>query len=56
MENRPPAPCTPFTACWCEQNPNNPQCTNAIPMYNEFFTIVVVVAILLFVFRKLNKK
>jgi hypothetical protein len=56
MNNTPPAPCTPFTACWCEQHPNHPQCKNALPINNEFFIITAVVAILIFVFRKLNKK
>ena len=56
MNNTPPTPCTPFTACWCEQHPGNPQCKNAFPIDNEFFIITAVVAILIFVFRKLNKK
>ena len=56
MKNNPPAPCTSSTIYYHKKHPKEPQCDNTVPINNEFSIIIIVVAILLFVFRKLNKK
>ena len=56
MKNNPPAPCTSSTIYYHKKHPKEPQCDNTVPINNEFSIIIIVVAILLVVFRKLNKK
>ena len=38
----PPDPCdTPFTPCWCQQNPGNPNCPpTTIPIYSHYWLLI----------------
>jgi hypothetical protein len=39
----PPDPCnTPFTPCWCQQNPGNPNCPpTTIPIDGHYWLLIV---------------
>jgi len=50
--SNPPEPCVPHSKCWCEQHPNNPNCTTAVPIDNNIFILVVVG--LLFALKRLK--
>ena len=51
-------PCPPFSPCWCEENPNNPRCAEALPISVDALSITVSILIIFIafkVFKKLNK-
>lgn len=51
--NRPPQPCTPFTPCWCETRPNNPNCKPSLPI-DDGISVLFVLAIFLGVLKLKN--
>lgn len=44
----PPKPCVPFTPCWCELHPNNPNCAPNVPINNNGLTILIIIAIFIY--------
>lgn len=54
MSNIPPPPpskdCPPFSPCWCETRPNNPNCDGVapLPISNGYLSVVVIVLICVF--------
>ena len=50
--NTPPEPCMPFTPCWCELHPGNPNCVKAVPINDTHFSISIVISILIYLLIK----
>ena len=48
-------PCPPFSPCWCEQNPNNPRCSETLTLSSEIFSVTISLLILYAVHRFLKK-
>lgn len=47
--NRPPQPCPPFTPCWCETRPNNPNCKPSLSIdygISVLFVLAIFVGLL----------
>lgn len=38
-------PCPPFSPCWCEQNPGNPRCAEALSTSSEIFSVAIFLLI-----------
>jgi len=52
---QPPEPCRePFTPCWCESRPNNPNCKDVdnVPIDNGLYLLIIAAIILIFKFNK----
>lgn len=49
-------PCPPFSPCWCEQNPTNPRCSEALQISSEIFSAVISLLVIYVVHRYLKNK
>lgn len=53
MQRKPPQPCKPFTECWCEQRPNNPNCSDVgtVPINNILWIFISIIIILIIKYK-----
>jgi len=42
----PPEPCPEFSACWCEQRPNNPNCKPTVPIDDNIILLFIAAMVL----------
>lgn len=49
-------PCPPFSPCWCEQNPTNPRCSEALPISSEIFSVTISLLTIYIIHRYLKNK
>lgn len=48
-------PCPPFSPCWCEQNPTNPRCSEALPISIDALSITIAILIVFITFKIIKK-
>jgi len=57
MYQKPQEPCRePFTPCWCESRPNNPHCTDALPIDNPILITASIILIIIYTFYIMKPK
>ncbi len=56
ISNQPPAPCLPFSPCWCEQNPGNPRCEGVGALSIDGTPLIILAVCLMVLFSYARKK